>query len=164
MDDPEGFYRILKKDPLFDNFQKVGPQGEPQSITLEDLHSMVEDIRLNDKVPEEVIGVFDVARQLFILGYFKYRLFTVSAHYGFLAVEAALGNKYKAAYGKKELNLSRVIKKLAKDNLIPVEKKEFYDACRRLRNELSHLTTQKIMTPSAKGLQRSAELINDLYK
>jgi len=163
MDDPEGFYKILKKDSVFGNFQKQ-VAGEMLPITLEDLHEMVKDIILNDGVPEEVSGVLETAKQLFVLGYFGYRLFTVSSHYSFLAVEAALGNKYKAIYGKKESNLNEVINRLAKDGLIPSDKKDVYNACRRLRNQLSHLTTRKVLAPDASALYRAAELINDLYK
>lgn len=163
MDDPEGYYKILKKDPLFCHFKKVTADKE-LPITLEDLHEAVKAVVLDDNIPKEVGEVFAMARQLYVLGYFNYRIFTVASHYGFLAIEAALVNKYKAAYGKAGPDLYRMIKKLTKDKVISEKQGETYQACRRLRNELSHLTKTKVTAPNVLFFHRAAELINNLYK
>jgi len=153
MDDPDGFYKVLKKDPT--------------SVflvpSLQDLDNTVSVIILNNDVPDQVKEVFEIAKKLFVFGYFKYQLFTVSAHYGFLAVEAAIGSKYTVKYGPNKIGFDERIKRLAKDGILPPEKQEIYEACRRLRNALSHLTEEKMVTPGSVPLQRTADLINELF-
>ncbi|MDP3041837.1 MAG: hypothetical protein Q8N62_03780 [Candidatus Omnitrophota bacterium] len=157
-DDPEGFYKILKKDSAFKSFEKiVGP------ISLESLNNEVEGIILREEVPDQVKEVFDISKKLFVLSYFKYRLFTVAAHYGFLAMEAALTLKYQAEYVECGRNLYSMIQKLIQEGLLPAGKHELYDAGRCFRNELSHLSKRKVLTPGMVPLKHIGELINDLF-
>ena len=160
--DPEQFYRFLKRDETFNHFKKI-VNGKPEPINLEDLHFSMSGISLNQNVPEDTQDVFEIARQLYIFGYFNYKLFTVSQHYGLLALESALGNKYKILFGKEGTNLKRIIDRLVGVNIISKSEKPCYEAGRDLRNSLSHLTKRKIHTPSATMLVRLAELINKLY-
>jgi hypothetical protein len=154
--------KILKKDALFSRFKKI-IDGKQFPITLADLNEAVRIIKVGDRIPEEVKEVFEIAKQLYIMGYFNYRLFTVSSHYGFLAVESALVNKYKAIYKEEGENLYEIIERLAKDDFISADKREIYHSCRHLRNGLSHLAQRKVLTPDAEVLHRAAELINNLY-
>lgn len=62
-----------------------------------------------------------------------------------------------------KINLKEVIDKLAKEGIIPEDKKDLYDAGRDLRNTLSHLTKRTVLTPDAVILERTAEMINKLY-
>ena len=152
--------KYLKKDKIFSYWVK----SDNKPLVLADLETMVEDVELNDKVPEEAAEALEVAKRTFVFGYFYYKLFTVSHHYAFLAVEAALKIKYKEVTGKESSNHTHVIEALVKSGVIPENKKELYDAGRYLRNELSHLTDSTTMTPSADILYRTAEMINDLYE
>ncbi|MDP2927213.1 MAG: hypothetical protein Q8N80_00190 [Candidatus Omnitrophota bacterium] len=127
-DDPEGFYKVLKKDLVFKSFEKIaGP------ISLESLNNAVEGIILREEVPDQVM-------------------------------ETALTLKYKAEYGKCGRNLYSMIQRLTQEGLLPAGMHELYDAGRRLRNELSHLSKGKVLTPGMVPLKRIAELINDLFK
>lgn len=163
----ENLPEILKKDHIFDKFVKI-VNGKKEPITLEDLHNGIKNIQLNQNVPEEVKEIFEISKRLFIFGYFYYRFFTVSQHYAFLALESALRNKYKVLFGVddkrlEKINLKEIIDKLAKEGIIPEDKKDLYDAGRDLRNTLSHLTQRKVLTPDAIILERTAEMINNFY-
>lgn len=163
----ENLPEILKKDHIFDMFVKI-VDGKKEPITLEDLRDGVKNIQLSQNVPEEVKEIFEISKKLFIFAYFYYRFFTVSQHYAFLTLESALRNKYKILFGVddkrlEKINLKEVIDKLAKEGIIPEDKKDLYDAGRDLRNALSHLTQRKVLTPDAVILERTAEMINKLY-
>jgi hypothetical protein len=45
-------------------------------------------------VPESVRHTFRLAKRLYLFGYFEYGFFTVSDHYAFLALEAALYSRW----------------------------------------------------------------------
>lgn len=160
--DSEKLSEILKKDRIFGSFVKI-VNGKQEPITLEDLYSCIKNIQLIQDVPEEAKEIFEISKRLFVHGYFYYRFFTVSQHYAFLALESALRNKYKTLYDKEEFALKDIIEKLTKDGVISKDKKELYDAGRDLRNTLSHLMQRKVLTPDAVILERTAELINELY-
>jgi|GEM_PF-5511187 len=162
MNDPEGFYKILRKDQRNDVFKKV-INGIAIPLSLQDLYDIIDKVDLIENVPDTTKGIFKIAKKLFVLAYFEYSLFTVSAHYCFLAVEAAIGHKYQQQYTKPAKNLGQMLNELLKDRILSVDKADVYDACRRLRNELSHLTTQKILMPGMVPIARTAELINELF-
>ncbi|MFH1798806.1 MAG: hypothetical protein ABH844_05685 [Candidatus Omnitrophota bacterium] len=126
---------------------------------------IIVDVRqlLKKNVPREVIETLEVAKRAFVFGYFYYKLFTVSHHYAFLAVEAALKIKYTEIIGKESQNHTQVIEALVKSGVIPENKKDSYEAGRCLRNELSHLAKTTTVAPSADILHRTAEMINVLY-
>ncbi len=154
--------KILEKDHILDGFVKI-KNGKRQPITLEDLSGLVIDINLIQKVPKDVKEIFEISKKLFIFGYFNYRFFTVSQHYAFLTLEAALKNKYKQLFGGNEQSLKKVIDILTEKGVIPVEEKPLYDAGRHLRNALSHLLEPPVLTPFASILEGVSEQINKIY-
>jgi hypothetical protein len=60
----------------------------------------VASIRLIDRVPEEVARIFKTAKELYIFGLFKYQFFTVSHHYAYLAIEAAVYHRWSQTQPK----------------------------------------------------------------
>lgn len=155
---------LLKKDKIFSSFVRMDEYGKHQT-TLEDLQKNICNIQLIPQVPEEVKRVFNAAKRLYLFGYFEYYFFTISQHYGFLALESALRNRYHEICGgsRKSINLPEVIKELTKRGFIPKGEENIYDAGRCLRNALSHLAKPTIMTPNSYILKRIAYQINQIY-
>ena len=94
--------KIIEKDPTFGAFVTLS-WGESIGITIEDLQKHISDIQLIPQVPDRVKRVFRIAKELYIFGYFRYILFTVSAHYAYLAMESAIKNRYAASLGDKAI-------------------------------------------------------------
>lgn len=85
--------KIIQRDPIVDAF--VGLSA------IEDVQKAICDVQLIPSVPEEVKRVFNLAKELFVYGYFKYPFFTVSQHYAFLALESAVRHRYIKSLGEK---------------------------------------------------------------
>jgi len=156
---------LLKKDIAFSTFVKVDKYGESHEITLEDLQKSVCDIQLIPTVPEGVREVFNAAKRLHIFGYFEYYFFTISQHYAFLALESALRNRYNEVNckHKKFIKLYEIIKELVQKGIIPRGEANRYDAGRKIRNFLSHLSNPPILIPTSSLLKRVAYQINQIW-
>jgi hypothetical protein len=56
--------------------------------------------QLTDRVPVEVTRIFKTAKKLYIFGLFEYQFFTVSHHYAYLAIEAAVYHRWSQTQSK----------------------------------------------------------------
>lgn len=86
----------LKSDhiaPLPEMLEEAKNRTWPKA-SIEELQQRVAGIQLIPAVPEHVQRVFRTAKDLYICGYFKYHLFTVSQHYAYLALESAIKHRY----------------------------------------------------------------------
>jgi len=66
-------------------------------LTLEALQADISQIQLVPQVPEDICRTFYSAKRLYVFGYFEYGFFTVSLHYAYAAMEAALHARWSAA-------------------------------------------------------------------
>jgi hypothetical protein len=66
-------------------------------LTLERLQEEVSSIQLIPQVPEDIRRTFYLAKRLYVFGYLEYGFFTVSLHYAYAAMEAALHARWSAA-------------------------------------------------------------------
>lgn len=57
-------------------------------------------LRMTPRVPEEVARIFRTAKKLYIFGLFEYQFFTVSHHYAYLAIEAAVYHRWSQTQPK----------------------------------------------------------------
>lgn len=64
--------------------------------TVEEWQSMVNRLTLIPQVPEAVRRTFEIARKLFVFSYYEYLFSTVSQHYAFLSLEAAIQSRWTA--------------------------------------------------------------------
>ncbi len=67
-----------------------------RNLTLEILHAIATDIRLNPTVPEHVRNQFEIARNAFLYSWFWYPFQPAALMYSILAVELALKLRLKA--------------------------------------------------------------------
>jgi hypothetical protein len=61
-----------------------------RQLPLSERQQMVRDIQLIPQVPDGVREIIRRAKKLYIYGYFEYSFFTISSHYTYAAMEAAL--------------------------------------------------------------------------
>ena len=88
----------LKPDPILAADELLRPHpfsgsmvrldGKP--VGVEEWQDAVADLQLIPGVPEDVKGTFDVSKRLYVFALFEWRFFTISQHYAFLALEAAV--------------------------------------------------------------------------
>jgi hypothetical protein len=57
-------------------------------------------LQLIDRVPAEVSRIFKTAKKLYLFGLFEYEFFTVSHHYAYLAIEAAVYHRWSQTQSK----------------------------------------------------------------
>jgi hypoxanthine-DNA glycosylase len=85
---------VLSPDGLSSMFVRVDT-GQLPSLT--DVQSALAVILLIPQVPESVRRTFTIAKRLYLFGRFEYGFYTVAQHYAFLAVEAAIHNRWTAS-------------------------------------------------------------------
>jgi hypothetical protein len=96
----------LEDDPPLTQEQLLElPPGTPYSThaltglprNLADRYEKTRNILLIPKVPESVQRTFRLAKRLYVFGHFEYGFFTISDHYAFLALEAAVHARWSAS-------------------------------------------------------------------
>ena len=163
---------ILKPD--FRNAVRcVSFPGKPsRSVDLEDIHSWISDITLNEHVPDDVRTQFVQAQNLAIYSWFCYQFHTTSELAAFAAVEMALKRRYNS-----KATLAQLIKRAARDGLITDQEfsvgrnrepdgRRYIDVLSevmpQLRNDLAHGSTT--MHPfSYTSLHICADFINQVF-
>lgn len=90
---PKTDQELCRIDELTAFFVKIS-DGKPASLA--ERHHSVANIQLIPQVPDSVKRTFDLAKRLYIYGYFEYGFFTVSLHYAHLALDAALHARWSA--------------------------------------------------------------------
>jgi hypothetical protein len=174
--------------------------GRPPS--LEDRQEALSAIRLKQSVPESVRLTFRLAKRLYLFGHFEYGFYTISQHYAFLALEAAVysrwvsdlppeitiqvppnplhktprttheklyslwqkcGRKLKVEGQDFPNSVFKILAKFVSDGTITENQRERIEAAIQLRNELSHLESAPIDSPSLSTLEITSEFINTLY-
>lgn len=131
--------------------------GTATPMTAGSIYSLVEPIRLNGSVPEDVRSHFEVARNLAVYSWFVYSFHEVAV----LRAMASLEMAARAKTGEAKTPFKNLLEKLFPGReLAPgvtIGKAVTY-----FRNELAHGST--MMTgQSVMFLQHCAELINELY-
>lgn len=85
---------VLSPDGLSSLFVRVDTGLIP---SLYEVQSVLGNILLIPQVPESVERTFRIAKRLYLFGRFEYGFYTVSQHYAFLAMEAAIFSRWTAS-------------------------------------------------------------------
>ena len=89
----------LAPEPVLDDVDVLSPDFLSSMLvrvdtglmpSLNDVQNAIAQILLIPQVPESVTGTFRIAKRLYLFGRFEYGFYTVSQHYAFLAMEAAI--------------------------------------------------------------------------
>ena len=135
--------------------------GVVSETTIESIHSLIESIRLDQSVPENVHTHFSTAKNLVLYSWFVYELNVVGAMQAFASLELALRTKS----GDKKTPFKHLIEKNFNKRKLtsgvgpPIE---LSVALSKLRNDLAHGST----TMHGQGiavLRKCSELINELF-
>lgn len=135
--------------------------GRITETTIESIYRLIEPIRLNEKVPDEVRSHFEIARNLALYSWFVYSFNVVAAMQAYSSLEMAL--KQKA--GKKRISLKKTLAQTFKGRQLtggvgpPVDLSE---AIAYLRNDLAH-GNPTLHGQGIDALELCAELINELF-
>ena len=89
-----GDVELLSPDPLSSMFVRVDTGVMP---SLKDVQVALSTILLIPQVPESVERTFRIAKRLYLFGRFEYGFYSVSQHYSFLAMEAAILSRWTAS-------------------------------------------------------------------
>lgn len=181
--------KIFKKDGILDSYVAIDGPNPGKGPEINDIIEELKKLELNENVPEDVKKVFQGAKDLCLHGYFNWYFFTIGAHYGFLAVESAMRNKYEEIYGKSKLHLTKkkiwerwhydcknkkyvpfvplmnVFDCLVEKIILKEESRKDYEFVNDWRNDLSHLTQTTVMSfgDAFELLKLTKERIHEIY-
>jgi hypothetical protein len=99
-------HQLLEIDDVMTCFFR-GDRADKIQKAQEDITA----IKLIPQVPAEIVRLIHAAKRLYVFGLFEYEFFTISQHYSYLAVEAALYHRWSAGQSKPML-LTRGAEKL----------------------------------------------------
>lgn len=131
--------------------------------------------QLTPVVPEDVRGLFEVARGVMVYGWLFYPLYTLGAEQCYRVVEAAVNLRYQQAGGMQSrvtgkkarpIDLSAKLQWLTGKGIILEEGKLRWDSLRKLRNMASHPRHQSLCLPTQaiSTLCDCSEVINLLFR
>ena len=156
----------LEPDDVLRGFVGISFDGQVRPLVAEDYLNCILRPNLHESIPEDVQGLFEVARGAMAYGYFFYPLFTLAMEQLFRVAEAAVVNKCATLGVPTSLKtFDERINWLVEKSIIPQSERESWEAVRHLRNMASHPERQSILPPSyaAGVLERIASQINSLF-
>ena len=98
MSDIIPFEKLIEPDPW--NLALVGP------ITTDGLQKLFREWQLRKEIPEDIRKQFEVAKKLFVYGYFVHEFYTLASFISMLAVESALIHRFSDYYNR-EFDLTK---------------------------------------------------------
>jgi hypothetical protein len=153
-------------DPTSAQFGQLSPVIGPRPMDGQDWAGAFLAVELKPHVPEEVRGLFDVARGTLLYGWFFYPLFHVGEEQLYRVVEAAAKACYKSLGGTaRQPTFDRAVNWLIARDVIPAADRDRWTAGRKLRNSASHPTQPVVMVPGQVlgTLRATAHDINRLF-
>jgi hypothetical protein len=132
--------------------------GEVSEFKINDIYSLVESVRLNDNVPEEVRSHFETAKNLILYSWFVYSFNAVAALHALASLEMAV----RAKTGDEQTAFKNLLYKVFKGREFvpgqPLSKVVAY-----IRNDLAH-GSSTIHGQEHHYVSMCADLINELYQ
>ena len=99
----------LKPDPILslEELTKPNPTNVLFGYSIKTLQKTIADLQLIPQVPKEIRTIIKRAKDLYVFGYFRYDFFTISLHYAYLGLEAAVKTRYIQSLGEKAMLTDR---------------------------------------------------------
>lgn len=156
----------LEQDPVLKGFVRFDPSLGSIQLSGDDWAAVFLKPSLNPSVPDEINGLFEVARGAMIYGNFFYPLYTLGAEQLYRVAEAAVKQKCAQMGGGGLRSFFSRINWLHEESVILASDVPRWHAIRKFRNYASHPNWQQIMAPgNALGtLETLSVLINQLFK
>ncbi len=157
----------LDSDPTVAIFAgRLLPDGTNQPYSGDDWLRDILVPSLSEKVPLEVVELYEVARGALVYGYFFYPLYTLGFEQLFRVAEAAIVHKCAAMSAPtSRKHFVQRIDWLASQGVLSAEATRHWHSARELRNYASHPQRQTLTVPGEAigALQRMANDINALF-
>lgn len=159
-------------DPTCRGFEHLNRHtGESGALFPDRWAQMLLALEFHDNVPENVRGLFDVARGSMLYGYYYYPLFKLGVDLMHRVAEAALSEKYRQCDGpqsKKKggfVSFSSKLQWLSNNQHIDVEQKDEWEWVREMRNDGSHPRDVALYPPipSLSHVEETIQRINRLF-
>ena len=131
--------------------------GIVSPTTIESIYAVVESIKLNDQVPDEIRSHFEIARNLALYSWFVYSFNVVAAMQAFASLEMAVRDKTP----NKEMSFYQRLNKVFKNRQL-AGGLSLAEGVSKLRNDLAH-GSETIHGQGLEYLNMCSELINELY-
>ncbi|MFD1136643.1 DUF4145 domain-containing protein [Paenibacillus urinalis] len=163
----ENYYSADETTQIFGKLNTTTGSLDP--ITEKDYIESIQDIYLNEKVPDSIKSLFDPALALYAYGYLYWAFFTLANEQAIKAFEAAISFKHEEVIGKnvdssgRDIGLSKKINNLVKRRVIDRSKKDFFHALRMFRNMSFHPNEQHILGHNNEALRNIANAINEIF-
>jgi len=144
--------------------------GKLEPITEKDYIESIQDICLNEQVPEKIKSLFDPALALYAYGYLYWAFFTLANEQAIKSFEAAISYKHEEVVGTnvdsngRDVGLSKKINNLVNRRVIDRNRKDYYHTLRMFRNMSFHPTEQHIFGHNNEALRNIANAINELFE
>ncbi len=169
------FENITKPDRRNLGFCKINNEtGETNPLELKDIYNSISSVQLANRVPEQIISQFNVAKNLTVYSWFSYSFHQIAELKAYSTLEMALRLKIKKDYGLKKLLQEAVRLDLIKDKGFShiadkikdidatTYSKELPKIITDFRNKLAHGST--MLHPGAiLSLRICADIINQLF-
>ncbi|MNW32952.1 hypothetical protein D3C74_99050 [compost metagenome] len=165
------FENYYSADEAIQFFGRVNTAtGNLEPLTEKDYITSIQDICLNERVPEKIKSLFDPALALYAYGYLYWTFFTLANEQAIKALEAAISYKHKEVIGTnvdsngREVGLSKKINNLVRRRVIDRNSKDYYHSLRMFRNMAFHPNEQHVFVHNNEALRNIATAINELFK
>jgi len=87
---------VCEPDPRSLSFVKLDRKtGGFVPLDIKDQHATVVRLKLNEKVPEDIVIQFETAKNLYLYAWFVYRFYPVCEHHALTCLELALRKRYE---------------------------------------------------------------------
>lgn len=139
----------IEPDKVSSSFVGISTvDGQVHTISGNEWVSHILKPNLIEAVPTEIRALFEVARGALAYGYFFYPLYTLAGEQLFRVAETAVNLKCKEMGAPRSKDtFQQKVNYLIQIKAIPQQKKETWNAIRRLRNMASHPELQSILPP-----------------
>jgi hypothetical protein len=166
---------ILEPDPRFRNTAAgFDATGAVRMTSVADLHDKMEEIKLDEAMPADIVEQFDKARHAYIYSWFAYDLASLAEQQGYQTLELELREKLSPGERQKADRDHWGLRKLfdhaithdwlAREELVDSDtRKSLFDFLVMSRNELAHGSRNLFPAGSIAMLELCAEILNKLF-
>lgn len=99
---------VCEPDPRSASFVRVDCKiGTCRPVSIDDQHEHIASFALHSAVPEEIVLQFEVARNLYLYGWFVYRFSDVAQHHALACLELALRMRLAREIGEGRITSPR---------------------------------------------------------
>jgi hypothetical protein len=140
-----GPHEVSLPDPRMENVIVLTSNGGTRPYTLEDRHASLEDIRLQDSVPDDIWVHFEGAKNLLLYSWFVYRFKSVAELQALASLELALRERFRSKGGPVPKGLGGMLRKAISSKWVSAEQLSAYQKIEERRRERIESSTLPVL-------------------